>query len=89
MARRASSKGSSWTIAILTWIACATSVCSRPSASRSSWLEPVPLAALELGEKVRARDQRMLDDLGHPGRELTATERLERCHIRNDRTTAA
>ena len=46
---------------------------------------PVPLTALELGEQVRAGDQRMLDDLGHPGGELTAAERLQRCHIRNDR----
>ena len=89
MARRASSNGSSWTIAILTWIA-----------SRDQRLQPaervtflvarsVPLAALELGEKVRARDQCMLDDLGHPGGELTVTERLQRRHIRDDRATAA
>ena len=30
--------------------------------------QTMPLATLELGEEVRSRDQRMLDDLGHPGR---------------------
>ena len=55
MARRASSNGSSWTMAILTWIAWATS--DLQPAERITFLvtEPVPLAAFELGEQMRTR----------------------------------
>ena len=35
---------------------------------------------------MRSRDHGMLDDFGHAGRELTATQRLERRHIGDDST---